>query len=109
VTFLAAGDIILSRNVALAIQSEKNPDYPFLGMEDILKSTDFNFANLESPFSVPTPKSGGGIIGGHSLIFGAPEYYITSLPDFNFKILNLANNHAFDQGLDGLRFTNKLL
>src|ERR1700722_7863446 len=47
--FLAVGDIMLSRNVASVIQKNGSPDFPFSGMANILKSTDFNFANLESP------------------------------------------------------------
>lgn len=103
-TFLAVGDINLSRNVAAAIQKSGNPNLPFENMADYLKSADFNFGNLESPFSSTSP-----IIGGHSLVFGAPADYINSLINYNFKILNLANNHAFDQGLKGLTFTKQYL
>ena len=33
----------------------------------------------------------------------------TALKDFNFQIINLANNHAFDQGLAGIDVTRKTL
>ena len=49
VGFLAVGDIMLSRNVAATIQKSGDIDLPFRQMADVLKSTDFNFANLESP------------------------------------------------------------
>jgi len=112
-SFLAVGDIMLSRNVATQIEKQKDVNYPFLALEDILKSTDFNFGNLESPF-YKTSKNcltgeAVGIIGGHSLIFGAPCLYVKGLRDYNFQILNLANNHALDQGLSGLNFTTSLL
>ena len=112
-SFLAVGDIMLSRNVATQIEKQKDVNYPFLAMGDILKSTDFNFGNLESPF-YKTSKNcltgeAVGIIGGHSLIFGAPCLYVKGLRDYNFQILNLANNHALDQGLNGLKFTTSLL
>jgi poly-gamma-glutamate capsule biosynthesis protein CapA/YwtB (metallophosphatase superfamily) len=98
-TFLAVGDISLSRNVASAINASKDPQYPFAGMADILHSVDFNFGNLESPFSQkPT-------IGGHSLIFGAPTSGVLSLLSNKFLVVNLANNHAFDGGLTDLDFT----
>ena len=32
---------------------------------------------------------------------------IEGLTEYNFKVLNLANNHAFDQGLAGLKSTRK--
>jgi len=104
VTFLAVGDMMLSRNVAGTIQKNNDPLLPFRTMESILKSTNFNFGNLESPFTEKNP-----IIGGHSLVFGAPKEYVKGLVDYNFKILNLANNHGFDQGLKGLQFTNSWL
>ncbi|MDE2311459.1 MAG: CapA family protein, partial [Patescibacteria group bacterium] len=101
--FLAVGDIMLSRNVAAGIHGDYN--VPFEKMSGILSATNFNFANLESPFD-PASK---GIIGGHSLVFGAPAQLIAGLTYNNFQILNLANNHAMDQGLAGLDFTRSLL
>jgi poly-gamma-glutamate capsule biosynthesis protein CapA/YwtB (metallophosphatase superfamily) len=103
-TFLAVGDIMFSRNVAQQIQETKNPDLLFQNMAGILKSTDFNFANLESPVAPLHP-----IVGGNSLIFGAASSSLQSLKDFNFEIINLANNHAFDQGLDGVNATIQTL
>ncbi|MBI5530414.1 MAG: CapA family protein [Candidatus Doudnabacteria bacterium] len=103
-TFLAVGDIMLSRNVAAEIKKQNDPALPFRQMADILKSTDFNFGNFENPISSTSP-----VIGGHSLIFGAPQKYTTGLKDYNFQILNLANNHAFDQGLKGLAYTKDYL
>lgn len=111
-TFLAVGDIMLSRGVAAFIRDKTGPTHgevstnaPFLKMADLFKSTDFNFANLESPFD---PKF-TGTTGGHSMIFSAPLTTINGLIDYNFKILNLANNHAFDQGLAGLNYTREIL
>jgi poly-gamma-glutamate capsule biosynthesis protein CapA/YwtB (metallophosphatase superfamily) len=104
--FLAVGDIMLSRNVAAAANKAGDVDYPFYKMSDILKSTDFNFANLESPVA-PLPKN--EIIGGHSLIFSSPTSSVQGLKDYYFKILNLANNHAFDEGLAGVDATRSAL
>lgn len=103
-TFLAVGDIMLSRDVGKLIQTQNNPDLPFLSIADELKSTDFNFANLESPVAAGLP-----VIGGTSLIFGANSSSLSSLKDFNFQVINLANNHAFDQGLDGVDITRLTL
>jgi poly-gamma-glutamate synthesis protein (capsule biosynthesis protein) len=104
ITFLAAGDIMLSRNIAGAIDKAHDPLLPFRGMDGVLTTTDFNFANLESPFSGNStyPKSG-------SMVFNAPPNTITGLTTYKFKILNLANNHAMDQGLSGLTYTRTLL
>lgn len=104
VTFLAVGDIMLSRSVATVINKANNPLLPFTGMADILKSTDFNFGNLESPFSGKNEFEPSG-----SLVFNVPLKNIQGLKEYNFPILNLANNHAFDQGLEGLLYTSKYL
>jgi gamma-polyglutamate biosynthesis protein CapA len=103
-TFLAVGDIMLSRDVAVAINKAGNIDYPFTNVSGLLKSTDFNFANLESPVSPTKP-----IVGGSSLIFGAASTSLVGLKDYNFQIINLANNHGFDQGLPGVDATRSTL
>ncbi len=103
-TFIAGGDISLSRNIAYVIDQKKDPLIPFSGVANLLSSTDFNFANLETPFSNSdfyTPKN--------TLVFNAPKKNIEGLVKYNFKIVNLANNHAFDQGLIGLKTTRDWL
>lgn len=97
VNFLAVGDIMLSRNVAAASLKAGDDNYPFEKASDLLKSTNFNFANLEGPVATGTP-----VVGGHSLVFGESAASLQSLKDYNFQIINLANNHAFDQGLAGI-------
>jgi len=56
-----------------------------------------------------SPCPPAGIIGGHSLVFSAPPGYGAGLKDYNFQILNLANNHAYDQQLPGIDNTRQLL
>ena len=102
-TFLAVGDIMLSRGVDRAIERSRNPLLPFSGLDGLLRSTDFNFGNLESPVSGNNRRLGRG------LVFNAHTDDFEGLVEYNFKIVNLANNHAFDQGLKGLRFTEKFL
>lgn len=105
ITFLAAGDIMLSRNVAGTMaKNNKDALLPFNGLRTLLTSTDFNFANLESPFSGDDSYNPTG-----SLVFNAPTWAFGGLTQYNFKVLNLANNHAMDQGKDGLLYTKKLL
>jgi poly-gamma-glutamate synthesis protein (capsule biosynthesis protein) len=103
-TFLATGDIMLSRNVALQINKAREPLLPFSQMAEILKAADFSFANLESQFAENNP-----IVGGHSMIFAAPKADVQGLKDYNFQVVNLANNHALDLGVTGLEFTLKYL
>lgn len=105
ISFMAVGDIMLSRNVAGTMaKNGKDPYFPFRKLDDVLHSTDFNFANLESPFSGRDDYNPTG-----SLVFNAPTWTIDGLGQYNFKVLNLANNHAFDQGKDGVLYTKKYL
>ncbi len=101
--FLAVGDIMLSRGVARRIRGANDPLLPFRRLETLLKSTDFNFGNLE------TPVSGKDQILGHEKIFNGRAQDLAGLIEYNFKVVNLANNHAFDQGLAGLKSTRKYL
>ena len=103
-TIFLVGDIMLSRNVAAAIAKARDPLLPFRALGDLLLSGDLSVANLESPFSgnsVITPSG--------SLVFNAPTSTIAGLALYNFKILNLANNHALDQGEAGAVFTRRIL
>lgn len=106
VSFLAVGDIMLSRDVATKMSANgKDGFFPFRNIEPLLESTNFNFGNLESPFSGidaqdPDP---------NTFTFNAPTWAMKGLSQYNFKVLNLANNHALNQGKDGLLFTRNYL
>lgn len=103
-TFLAVGDIMLSRTVAKKMESNKNPFLPFQDMSSLLKTTDFNFGNLESPSS-----GSNQYMYESQFQFNTPPAYAVGLREYNFKLLNLANNHANDQGIKGLDYTRTLL
>lgn len=103
VSFLAVGDIMISRGVAGAINRAGSPLAPFKKMEGIFLSTDFNFGNLEVPIS------GRDNVVGKGLVFNMRTRDIAGLKTYNFQVLNLANNHAMDQGINGLRNTRKFL
>lgn len=103
ISFLAVGDIMLSRGVARAITRSGEATTPFEKMADVFQSTDFNFGNLESPISGNDNRLGKG------LNFNMKTGDLIGLKKFNFKILNLANNHALDQGFEGLLKTRAFL
>lgn len=103
VTFLAVGDILISRGVARAIDRTGNPLTPFEKMKDVFLSTDFNFGNLECPIS------GRENVVGKGLVFNMRTKDLEGLKKYNFKVLTLANNHAMDMGINGLRNTHKVL
>jgi poly-gamma-glutamate synthesis protein (capsule biosynthesis protein) len=109
VTIVAVGDIMLSRNVSAKMRAAADPRLPFRNVAGLLDSSDFNFGNLESPFAPPGESDWKGVIGGRSLIFGAPRKALEGLTRFNFRVLSLANNHAMDQEEEGLAHTLNLL
>lgn len=102
-SFLAVGDILLSRYVAARMEQQRDPLLPFRNLTDLFHSTDFNFGNLESPIS------GRDEVRGRGLIFNMATKDLAGLVANNFKIVNLANNHALDQRLTGLENTRRLL
>lgn len=106
VTFHAVGDIMLSRDVAGQIlKNQKDAYWPFRNLEQELGwDVDFNFGNLESPFS-----GTDNYFTDETLRFNAPTWTFSGLEQYNFKVLNLANNHILNQELAGLRYTRELL
>jgi poly-gamma-glutamate synthesis protein (capsule biosynthesis protein) len=94
---------MLSRNVAGKIKQANDPLLPFRGVEAFLSTNDFNFANLESPFSGSDEFNPSG-----SLVFNVPRANIEGLKKY-FPMVTLANNHAFDQDKAGLDYTEKYL
>lgn len=103
-TFGVVGDIMLSRNVAAKIKKANNPLLPFSGMKDVLQTNDFNFGNLESPFSGKDSFPNTG-----SLVFNVPRQNVKGLVENKFKMISLANNHAMDQGAKALAYTRTFL
>jgi poly-gamma-glutamate synthesis protein (capsule biosynthesis protein) len=103
VSFVAVGDMMISRGVARAIDAAGDPLLPFRPLGDVLKSTDFNFGNLECPIS------GNDNINGKGLIFNMHTKDVAGLLEYNFKVVNQANNHAMDQRFPGLQNTMRFL
>lgn len=93
VNFIAVGDIMLSRLVARRAEKANNPYWMWENIGDFLKQSDFNIGNLESPTN-GTPLYSFE----ETMIFNAPPQLIGTLSQMNFGVLNLANNHALDQG-----------
>ncbi len=102
-TFIAVGDIMLSRGVARVIARAGSPDRPFSLVKDELLNTDFNFGNFESPVS------GNDSVLGEGLVFNTRKRDFIGVVNARFKVVNLANNHILDQGLNGMRNTEKII
>lgn len=97
------GDVLLSRGVAQAIEAADDPELPFSAMADDFSRMDFVFANLEFPFAKKT------VLPVRGNVFNVPQAWVKGLKSHRFTVLNLANNHAMDQGPQGLYDTIDLL
>jgi poly-gamma-glutamate synthesis protein (capsule biosynthesis protein) len=103
VSFVAVGDISYSRAVGRMVQKQKDINYPFLKMQDYLKSADMVFGNLETPITQ------GREISDFEMIFRSDPGTEQALKNAGFSILSLANNHTPNFGEQGLKDTFKYL
>lgn len=70
----------------------------------LLQDTDLNIANLEAPFI----RNGMRPANGKSGLFQKTGN-CDILKDLNIRLVSLANNHIFDFGPEGLKYTQELL
>ncbi|MBX2866793.1 CapA family protein [Candidatus Kaiserbacteria bacterium] len=101
-TMLFTGDIMLAREVERMMERTE-PEYPFLGIQDIVRRADVAVGNFEA--SVPevhkeTPDFG--------FQFSVASSVLPVLRDIGFDYLGLANNHTFDFGREGYEHTRRV-
>ena len=103
VTIGLMGDLGLGRYITSIARQKKDFSWSFSGVSPILKKNDFNLANLESPIITNCPEGKTGTF----TFCGDPQF----LPQLKINkfILNLANNHIFNYGQDGLSQTENFL
>jgi poly-gamma-glutamate capsule biosynthesis protein CapA/YwtB (metallophosphatase superfamily) len=98
VSFLAVGDIMLSRGVAYKIDQHTS-QYPFEKVKDILWENDLVFGNLEGPIL------DGRKIQDGEMVFRVNPSMTTVLAENNFGIFSLANNHIPNFDEEGIKST----
>ena len=106
--FLAVGDVIFGRGVQKILDEKKDREHPFRPLAKLYAQVDFTFANLENPFfsgSKPNVTPPGKV---YAVLRARPEH-ATTLAKYGFTAVNLANNHAMDQGALGLQETIRTL
>jgi poly-gamma-glutamate capsule biosynthesis protein CapA/YwtB (metallophosphatase superfamily) len=72
-------------------------------------AADLVMGNLEQPLTGDTGTSKCGAGSTNCFAFRAPPSYAAHLKDAGFELLNTANNHGRDYGLDGYRNTQRAL
>lgn len=105
ITFGACGDILRSAGI------DDSRDVLFANVSDLLFDQDIAFANFESP--ITTQDLVDEVIGD-----GGPPVECCSRSQFeilsghrgkSFNVLNLANNHILDMGMEGIETTLRVL
>lgn len=97
------GDLGLGRFITSTARDKSDFSWSFQKISSWLLSHDFNIANLESPIIKDCPK---GVTGTFTFC-GDPQFlfYLKT----NKLVLNLANNHILNYGVDGLSQTKNFL
>ncbi|MBM4177554.1 CapA family protein, partial [Candidatus Gribaldobacteria bacterium] len=103
VSLVAVGDISYSRGVERIVKKQNNINYPFLKIQDYLKSADLVFGNLETPITQ------GPEIPDFEMILRSNPGTEKALGQTGFSILSLANNHTPNFGEKGLKDTFNFL
>lgn len=98
----AVGDILLHYPLQV-IGSQKSFASLWQAALPILQSADIAYANLEGPINAKSE------IGTGFPLFSYPKTLAPALKNSGFSIVSTANNHALDQGSQGIDNTIKVL
>jgi len=99
VTLVAVGDLLMHQDVKRAARENGGFQALWGDLSPLFDEADLVFGNLETPIA---PTSGGP---GRPFIFNAPEELPGALKASGFTVLATANNHAYDQGTQGVTET----
>ena len=100
VRLLFAGDIMQH-----SAQQYDDFKSSYQDLEELIRNADLTVANLEFPVQ-PFEPVGPGL---GSVRFNGSVEHVRALGEVGVDVLVTANNHAFDQGMEGLRQTIKII
>jgi poly-gamma-glutamate capsule biosynthesis protein CapA/YwtB (metallophosphatase superfamily) len=95
ITIAFTGDILLDKSVGTRIE-RYGVDYPFQKTADLLRKADLTVGNLETSVSTrgkPEQKE---------YTYRSKPHTLKGLANAGFDVVNLANNHTLDYGMDAL-------
>jgi poly-gamma-glutamate capsule biosynthesis protein CapA/YwtB (metallophosphatase superfamily) len=98
VEILAVGDVMPARWVERRLRAH-GYGYAFASTSEILRAGQIAFANLESPLAAGEP------VEAFQMVFRGDPAFAAALADAGIDIVSLANNHAGDQGAEGVTST----
>ena len=92
-----SGDILFHTRVVASAQAHGGFDHTFGGLREIVSDTEIAFANLETPLSTDHAP-----MRGDPPRLGAPADAAAAIQRAGIDVLSLANNHVWDQRVEGL-------
>ncbi len=96
ITLTVFGDLMYSGELM-------NAGDPYSNVEKSLFQSEIVFANLEFPIDTRFPESAFPRFNGSS------EYFDKVVAPLGINVMNIANNHSLDRGIEGLRSTYSFL
>lgn len=93
----ASGDVLFHTAVVASAGANGGFDHLFSGLRAVISDEEIAFANLETPLSTDQAP-----MRGDPPRLGAPAAAAAAMARAGFDILSVANNHAWDQRVEGL-------
>ncbi len=112
VKILFVGDMMFDRHIREAVEKYGDGDYDYVlkPIKDKLAEYNLVVGNLEGPITDNNSISVNTKIGeGKNFVFTFDPAVAKVLAENNIKLVNLGNNHIFNQGAKGLEQTKKYL
>lgn len=103
VQIVAAGDVMLGREVGINLTRQQDFNYPFQLVAPLFQPADLAMVNLENPVIKDCPLNPEG------MIFCSTPGTLTGLQFTGIDVVNLANNHTLNHGAQGLKETVQYL
>ncbi|MEZ4340956.1 MAG: CapA family protein, partial [Sandaracinaceae bacterium] len=92
-----SGDVLFHTRVVAAAAANGGFDHVFSGLRTVISEDEIAFANLETPLSTDHAP-----MRGDPPRLGAPPAAAAALNRAGIDVLSLANNHAWDQRVEGM-------
>jgi len=102
-TLITTGDVIPARSVNFKMLSYNDFTHPFLKTADFLRSADITLINMEAPLIKNCPVTNSG------MIFCGDQRFVQGLLFAGIDVINLANNHTLNYGVEGIGQTIDVL
>lgn len=95
------GDLLFETAYYEAINAGENKNLYFHAVQDYFLNDDLSIGNME----VVIGNESLEVNGGDNYSFCAPSWVGNLVASLDFEVLSTANNHAFDQGIEGIYST----